>query len=334
MSDALVYLSFLQDGLPNSGQVVDFLKQEAILLHNPIVALIYDFDHTLSPKDMQEFAFLPGINVKPDDFWQLCKDFGIEHQMDGILAYMYLMQKMAQGTLELTREKLTQLGEAVEFFPGVESWFDRINEIGRQNGVTVEHYIISSGLTEIIQGSAIGKYFKAIFAASFCYDASGRAVWPSTAVNYTSKTQYLFRINKGILDVTNDRDLNAFTPEYMRRIPFSNMIYVGDGLTDVPCMKMTRQKGGYSIAVHDPGKTALADDMLLQGRADFSVEADYSENSEIEEIVAMLMRRIRASHDLSLRHAEQVQRARGRRGQYVPLDIPMRGGLDGEDDGE
>ena len=301
-------------------------------MQTPIVALIYDFDKTLSPRDMEEYSFMPGIGVEPEDFWGRCAEFSRQHQMDGILTYMYLMQKLARGRMELTREAMEKLGEAVEFFPGVESWFDRINAIGRACGVSVEHYIISSGLTEIIRGSAIGKYFKAIFAASFCYDESDHPVWASSAVNYTSKTQYLFRINKGILDVTNDRDLNAFTPAYMRRVPFSNMIYVGDGLTDVPCMKMTKQKGGYSIAVHAPGKTELADDMLLQGRADFSVEADYSENSEIEQVVSMLMRRIRASHELTLRHAEQVQRAHRRRGNNVPLDIPMRGGMEDEDE--
>ena len=300
----------------------------------PIVALIYDFDKTLSPRDMEEYSFIPGIGMEPAEFWGLCNRFSRQHQMDGILTYMYLMQKLARGRLELTREALQKLGEAVEFFPGVEAWFDRINRIGRENGVAVEHYIISSGLTEIIRGSAIGRHFKAVFAASFCYDESDHPVWASGAVNYTSKTQYLFRINKGILDVTNDRDLNAFTPAYMRRVPFSNMIYVGDGLTDVPCMKMTRQKGGYSIAVHAPGETELADDMLLQGRADFSVEADYTEGSEIEQVVAMLMRRIRASHELALRHAEQVQRAHRRRGQNVPLDIPMRGGMEDEDEVE
>nr|AHF25206.1 putative Phosphatase [uncultured bacterium Contig1578] len=300
----------------------------------PIVALIYDFDKTLSPRDMEEYSFLPGINVEPDVFWGKCASFSREHQMDGILTYMYLMKRMAKGAMELTRERLTKLGRDVAFFPGVETWFERINAAGREAGVIVEHYIISSGLTEIIRGSAIGRHFKAVFAASFCYDENGEAVWPASAVNYTSKTQYLFRINKGILDVTNDRDLNAFTPEYMRRVPFSNMIYVGDGLTDVPCMKMTRQKGGYSIAVHPPGQTELADDMLLQGRADFSVEADYTENSEIEQVVTMLMRRISASHELSLRHAEQVQRAHRRRGNYVPLDIPMRGGLDEDDEAD
>ena len=296
----------------------------------PIVALIYDFDMTLSPQNMQEFTFLPGINVTPDDFWGACRDFSLAHQMDGILSYMYLMQHMAQGSMELTRETLRELGRGVEFYPGVEDWFGRIRRIGDGLGMDVEHYIISSGLTEIIEGSRIGREFKAVFAASFCYDEAGHPIWPSSAVNYTSKTQYLFRINKGILDVTNDADLNAYTPEYKRRIPFANMIYIADGLTDVPCMKMTKQKGGYSIAVHAPGRTELADDMLLQGRADFSAETDYTAGSELERIVTLLMRRIRASSDLSMEHALQVQQAHSRRGERVPLDIPLRGGLEEE----
>ncbi|MBQ8087679.1 MAG: haloacid dehalogenase-like hydrolase [Clostridia bacterium] len=295
-------------------------------MNPPIVALIYDFDKTLSPRDMQEYSFLPGIQVEPDRFWGLCSDFAQEHNMDSVLTYMYLMQKM-RGSLDLSKEALRRLGEDVEFFPGVESWFSRINEIGGRMGAQVEHYIISSGLTEIIKGSAIGDQFKEIFAASFCYDAAGEPVWPSTAVNYTNKTQYLFRINKGIMDVTNDRDLNAFTPEYMRRVPFSNMIYVGDGLTDVPCMKMTRQKGGYSIVVHAPGRTDMADDMLLQGRVDFSCEADYTAGSAMERVVTMLIRRILATHELSYHHALQMQEAQRRRGEFLPLNIPMRGGL-------
>ena len=293
----------------------------------PIVALIYDFDHTLSPRDMQEYSFLPGIRVAPDDFWGLCRDFAMEHDMDGVLTYMYLMQKMAKGELDLSREALRSLGRDVEFFPGVTTWFKRVNGIGDALGLDVEHYIISSGLTEIIQGTAIGGEFNAIFAASFCYDVSGQPVWPSTAVNYTNKTQYLFRINKGIMDVTNDRDLNAYTPEYMRRVPFTNMIYVGDGLTDVPCMKMTRQKGGYSIAVHEPGRTDTADDMLLQGRIDFFAQADYSEGSEIEQIVTMLMKRILVTNELAQRHANQMRFARQRRGEALPLDVKLRGGL-------
>ena len=250
--------------------------------------------------------------------------------MDGVLTYLYLMQRMAKGNMRLTREALHELGKGVEFFPGVEDWFGRIREIGKSLDVDVEHYIISSGQTEIIEGSRIGHEFKAIFAASFYYDESGLPVWPCSAVNYTSKTQYLFRINKGILDVTNDRDLNAFTPEYKRRIPFSNMIYIADGLTDVPCMKMTKQKGGFAIAVHPPGETELADDLLLQGRADFSVETDYRADSDMERIVTLLMRRIRASHDVTMEHALQVQRAHSRRGEFVPLNIPTRGGIEDE----
>ena len=296
----------------------------------PIVALIYDFDKTLSPQNMQEYTFLPGINVSPDDFWGACREFSLTHQMDGILSYMHMMQHMARGNMDFNRDVLKDLGAGVEFFPGVESWFGRIREIGDKLDVDVEHYIISSGLTEIIQGSRIGHEFKAVFACSFCYDESGNPIWPSSAVNYTSKTQYLFRINKGIMDVTNDTDLNAYTPEYKRRIPFSNMIYIADGLTDVPCMKMTKQKGGFAVAVHPPGETELADDMLLQGRADFSVETDYTAGSELERIVTMLMRRIRASADVTMAHALQVQRAHSRRGEHVPLDIPLRGGIDGD----
>ena len=246
----------------------------------PIVALIYDFDKTLCPKDMEEYTFLPGINVEPDHFWGACREFALQNNMDGILTYMYLMQQMAKDTMPFSRDTLKKLGEGVEFFPGVEGWFQRIREIGDRLDVDVEHYIISSGLTEIIEGSRIGHEFKAVFAASFCYDEAGRPVWPSSAVNYTTKTQYLFRINKGILDMTNDRDLNAFTPEYRRRIPFSNMIYIADGLTDVPCMKMTRQKGGFAIAVHPAGETEMADDMLLQGRCDFSTETDYRSGTD------------------------------------------------------
>ena len=296
-------------------------------MSRPIVALIYDFDKTLCPGDMQEYGFMPLIKTEPDKFWAMCADFKKKHNADGILAYMYMMINKARGELDFTREKLYAMGKDVEFYPGVEGWFERVNAIGESCGVQVEHYIISSGLAEIIAGSGIGDRFKAIFAASFCYDDDGRPIWPATAVNYTSKTQYLFRINKGILDVTNDSDLNAFTPHHKRRIPFSNMIYIGDGLTDVPCMKMTRQRGGYSIAVHADGKTQISDDMLLQDRADFAVLADYSEGSELECIAGELFRRIRATHDLTQRHERQLRCAKERRGGAETAASQMRGGL-------
>ena len=223
----------------------------------PIAALIYDFDLTLSPRYMQEYAYLPGIRMDPPEFWGACRDFQEANQVDGVLAYMYMVVEKAKGVMELTRGTFHQLGAQVEFFPGVEGWFERINAYGASIGVAVEHYIISSGLKEIIEGSSIAKAFAGIFAASFVYDANERPIWPATAVNYTAKTQYLFRINKGILDITNDEDLNDYTPEEKRRVPFPNMIYIGDGLTDVPCMKMVRQKGGSSIALHSGTDTRL-----------------------------------------------------------------------------
>lgn len=278
----------------------------------PVACLIYDFDKTLSPANMQEYGFLPDLSIRPDDFWAECREFALKNRMDGVLAYMYKMVEKAKDVMPLTRDALNRLGETVDFFPGVESWFRRINDYGASIGLEVQHYIVSSGLQEIIEGSRIAHEFKAVFACSFCYGEDGRALWPATAVNYTSKTQYLFRINKGIPDITNDEDLNKFTPEDRRPIPFRNMIYVGDGLTDVPSMKMTRAKGGCSIAVHSPGDTRIADDMLVQSRADFSIEADYSSGSVMERTVQTLLRQIRSVDDCAWLHAAHMDEARRR----------------------
>ena len=280
----------------------------------PIAALIYDFDKTLSPRDQQEYGFIPGINMEPNDFWSSCRDAQLEHGMDSVLAYMLMMLEKSKGTNLLTKQTLEALGAGIEFFPGVEGWFKRINAIGLSEGVRVEHYIISSGLKEIIGGSRIASEFKAVFAASFVYGEDGTAMWPATAVNYTEKTQHLFRINKGILDMTNDRDLNGFTPEYKRRVPFANMIYIGDGLTDVPCMKMTRERGGASITVYPGEDTSIADNMLLQGRCDYVVPANYTENSPIERTVRLLFKRIAACSACSTLHASQMDEATKRGG--------------------
>ena len=276
----------------------------------PIACLIYDFDQTLSPNNMQEYGFLKGLKIEPAAFWAECRRFAIENRMDGVLAYMYKMKEKAEGVMELSKDVFRTLGSGIEFFPGVMDWFDRINAYGAGLGLEVEHYIISSGLTEIIEGSAIARYFHEIFAASYCYDAAGRPLWPSSAVNYTSKTQFIFRINKGILDVTNDNDLNAFTPEDRRRVPFRNMIYGGDGLTDVPSMKLTRSKGGFSIAVHPPGDTRLVDDMLLQNRVDFALTADYSAGGELERVVQAILRQIVAVDECARLHAAHLDGAR------------------------
>ena len=279
----------------------------------PIIAFLYDFDKTLCTTDMQDYTFIPSLGYTPGEFWSIANSFGFENRMDGLLAYMYTMiEECRKKGICLSRDYLVSCGHAIELFPGVEDWFARINAFGESLGVEIEHYVLSSGLREIIEGSRIAKEFHAIFAASFAYGPDGVACWPSTAVNYPNKTQYLFRINKGILDVTNDVDLNNFTPEDRRRIPFRNMIYLGDGLTDVPSMKMMRAKGGFSIAVHPPMSTRTVDDMRTQNRVDFAIEADYSAGSEMERTVQALLRQIRAVDECDRLHARHLDDARTR----------------------
>ena len=259
----------------------------------PIVAILYDFDRTLSTKDMQEYAFIPGLGMTAEEFWDSCNKLTKENNMDQILSYMYVMLSKARGKKLLNRDEFTSLGESVELLEGVMTWFDRVNAYAENLGITVEHYIISSGLKEIIEGTPIAKYFKGIYAAEFLYDDQNVPVWPAMAVNYTSKTQFLFRINKGILDVTNHRELNKFTPEEERRIPFSNMIYIGDGFTDVPCMKLVKVNGGHSVAVYsDTDKTAR--DIMSQGRVDYVAPADYRKDQKLEKTVFAIMDLIKA----------------------------------------
>ena len=202
---------------------------------------MYDFDKTLCTKDMQEYTFIPNLGIEAKDFWTEADKLRQENMMDQVLTYMYLMfQKMANNNRPLKREYLNKMGENIQLFPGVNEWFTRINEYGKEVGMEVEHYIISSGLKEIIEGTLIGKYFKEIYASEFYYNEDGNAVWPRLAVNYTNKTQFLSRINKGVLDISDDASLNKKMLDNERRISTSNMIYIGDGYTDVPCMKLTK----------------------------------------------------------------------------------------------
>ena len=276
-----------------------------------VAAILYDFDKTLSTKDMQEYAFIPGIGMTADEFWAKCDILTKKHNMDQILSYMYVMLNDARGKKLVNRDEFKKLGESVELFPGVDSWFERVNSYAENLGIEVEHYVISSGLKEIIEGTPIAKYFKKVYAAEFMYDESGVPVWPAMAVNYTSKTQFLFRINKGVLDVTDHAELNEYTPENERRIPFRNMIYIGDGFTDVPCMKLVKVNGGHSIAVYNSKKnTAL--NIMRQGRVDFIAKADYRENQKLEETVFRTLDLIKAKnvteemHILDTKSAENI----------------------------
>ncbi len=253
-----------------------------------IIALMYDFDKTLSPKEMQEYTFIPELGINPEEFWSASNRLAKEYKMDRILAYMYLMiTKSNSANKSILRNDFVKMGKGIEFFPGVEEWFERINDYGREMGVSIEHYIISSGLKEIIEGSSIKKYFKEIYACEFHYNGSGVADWPLLAVNYTGKTQFLYRINKGVLDVSDDDSLNKYVAEDKRRIPFRNMIYIGDGMTDVPCMKLVRSNGGQSIAIYK--KKAKVEELLKDNRVNYIVPADYSQGGELDAIVKTII---------------------------------------------
>lgn len=247
---------------------------------------MYDFDKTLCTKDMQEYTFIPNLGIEAKDFWTEADKLRQENMMDQVLTYMYLMfQKMANNNRPLKREYLNKMGENIQLFPGVNEWFTRINEYGKEVGMEVEHYIISSGLKEIIEGTEIGKYFKEIYASEFYYNDDGNAVWPRLAVNYTNKTQFLSRINKGVLDISDDASLNKKMLDNERRISTSNMIYIGDGYTDVPCMKLTKDNGGVSIAVYHGENNDTAKNLLRDERINYMAKADYSLDSEIDKIV-------------------------------------------------
>ena len=251
----------------------------------PIVAILYDFDKTLSTKDMQEFNFIPNVGSTPEEFWSEVKEMSVKEKMDNNLAYMYqMLDKSNTRKKSVHRQDFVDLGKDVEYFTGVEEWFKRINDYGRSKGVTVEHYIISSGIAEIIEGTSIRKYFKEVYACEFFYDQNDVAVWPKNVVNYTTKTQFVYRINKGVLDPSDNDAINRYIPDEDRRVPFRNMIYIGDGLTDVPGMKVVKSNGGHSIVVYGNDKK-IARELIHDGRANFICKADYSDGMELDATV-------------------------------------------------
>ena len=259
----------------------------------PIIAFLYGFDKTLCTTDMQNYAFIPSLGMTPADFWAEANGFGRQNRIDGILAYMYIMLREAERrNRPFTREDLVEKGRGIELFPGVEGWFGRVNAFGETQGVRVEHYVISSGLREIIEGSSISREFKEIYASEFYYDPAGRPAWPKLAVNFTAKTQFVYRINKGVLDVSDDKTLNDSMPDDSKRVPFPNMIYMGDGLSDVPCMKMMRAYGGQAIAVYQSGNRAGVEELLAKRRVDFIFPADYREGTGLDTTVKDIIRKI------------------------------------------
>ena len=269
----------------------------------PIVALIYDYDGTLSPGNMQEFGFIQAVGKTAEEFWRMSDSIAIGQDASNVLAYMKLMfDEAKRNGIKLRREDFQRFGQNIQLFDGVREWFKLVNTYGELHGVKIEHYINSSGLKEIIEGSPIAHEFKHIFAGTFLYDANGEAEWPGISVDYTTKTQFLFKISKGIFSSRDNKQVNESIADDKKRIPFTHMIYFGDGDTDVPCMKIVGMFGGHSIAVYDPQnerKKATAAKLKRQGRVAFAVPAVYTPDAPAFRVVTAIIDKIKADWVLS-----------------------------------
>ena len=268
----------------------------------PVLAICYDFDKTLSPDDMQAQGFIQSVGYDVETFWKKSNGLASGNDMDHNLAYMLMMQQAAEGKKLFTRGELMKCGKEVMLFPGVKDWFKRICTYGEEHGVLVEHYIISSGLKEMIEGTDVAGEFKKIYASSFFYNEKGVAIWPAQVVNYTNKTQFLFRIEKGVLDINDPGVNDSFAPDEMR-VPFRNMVYIGDSDTDVPCMKLVNVNGGYSIGVYnaDTKDKTKVYKMMRENRIKYYAPADYSEGKELDILLKAIIDRTAENEALESR---------------------------------
>jgi len=267
------------------------------------IAICYDFDGTLAAGNMQEYGFLKKLGIKPSEFWNKSDSLAQEANADHVLCYMKCMLDAAKAkNIVFTKDDFANCGKDIKLFAGVEDWFERINKYAAKKGVKVNHYLISSGLTEIVEGTSIAKYFEQMYACSFMYNGYGEALWPARIVNYTDKTQYLFRINKGCLDPNDEKSVNKLMPLEDRPMPFSRMIYLGDGDTDIPSMAMVKSRGGHCIAVYQPkkkGAATKAQKYLDDGRANFIAPADYSADKKIDKCVKYIIDKLVAEQKLN-----------------------------------
>lgn len=263
----------------------------------PICAILYDFDSTLATTDMQAFGFIPKMGMTPQEFWQRTGEFSKRTGCERILSYLYTMVEVAKEKgIKMDRAFLKECGKDIKFFPGVTTWFNRINTYAEEHGVIIEHYIVSSGNKEILDGCPIAKEFKEIYGCEFIFNEEGDVYWPKLAINYTQKTQYFFRISKGVENPNDDDAVNEKTS--FRRIPYSNMVYIGDGLTDVPSMILVKSNGGKSIAVYPRGKEEKAISLEADGRINYACVADYSKDSNLEKIMKLIIQGIEINESL------------------------------------
>ena len=265
-------------------------------MSKPIVAIMYDFDKTLSTTDMQNYSFIPGLGMSPEEFWESTSKFAEEENVERILSYMYMMVRTAKEKgIKLTKEYLRDCGKNIKYFPGVTTWFKRINDYGLDHGIIVEHYLVSSGTKEIIEGCSIFKEFKEAYGCEY-YFLNDEPVWPKLAINYTQKTQYFFRIAKGAVDATDDDGVNKKNKNL--RIPYRNIIYMGDGMTDIAAMTLVKRNGGTSIALYPEKNINKVKEIYDDGRCNFICKADYSANSDLENVVKLVINSIDVSNQL------------------------------------
>ncbi len=260
------------------------------------VAFMYDFDLTLSPRNMQEFSFQNIIGTTKEEWWSDVNEFGKKHNMDGALSMMYkLITVTKQKGITLKRQDIVNLGKDIEFFEGVETFFKRMTDYAKSKGLELKHYIISSGLKEIIEGTKIAHNFERIFASQFAYDENDIPFWPSQAVNYTTKTQYIYRVRKNAMDdLYNARSVNEYIECKDDLVPYENFVYFGDGETDIPCMRTVSKKGGTSICVYAPDEQKYKEcrKLYLDRRADYLALADYREGTELDKICKNILDKI------------------------------------------
>ncbi|WP_281675426.1 HAD family hydrolase [Veillonella tobetsuensis] len=296
--------------------MITYKKESTSESNLPVLAICYDFDKTLSPDDMQAQGFIQSLNVDVNEFWRESNMLAKDHDMDNNLSYMYMMATKSYGKQFLTKEVLAEYGSKVTLYNGVNTWFERIRQFGLKQGVQIEHYIISSGLKEMIEGTEMAKNgaFKKIYASAFMFDDKGVAVWPAQAINYTNKTQFLFRIQKGVLDI-NDPGVNDYILPEEQRVPFRNMIYIGDSDTDIPCMSLVNINGGHSIGVYDPDSKNKEKvyKMMQHHRIRYYASADYTDGSDLDTVVKQIIQKTAAYEALEQQYVRNKHEAESHR---------------------
>lgn len=266
------------------------------------VAIIYDFDETLSTTYMQDYYLIPALGMEPREFWKASNGWAERNGVDQITGSMYYFTRLAREKgVKLTKDMLAECGRHIVFFKGVEDWFERINKYGKFLDLDIEHYILSSGYEEIIEGCSIRPYFKDVYGCTFAFGEDGTPVWPARVTNYSAKVQYISKINKG-LGKYDDRAVNEYLPDDKRRIPYTRIMYFGDGFTDVPSMKMVKDRNGAAIAVYKPysKQKEKAIRLLKENRVNFALAADYREGKEIDSVVKTILNKIATERDLDI----------------------------------